>query len=99
MNETYQIKNLILIFTINFNYFIFQFCIKLAETKSTSYTHYAPVRHNFYIIKLACVKHVISVHTEPGSNPLYQNFLFKNYLSKNYMLFFKKENKILTKKC
>lgn len=42
--------------------------------------HYAPVRYSYKNIitnirigvQLACVKHVTSVHTEPGSNPLQQ---------------------------
>ena len=51
------------------------------ESKGIILMHYAPVRHfykmnylviNLINVRLACVKHVTSVHTEPGSNPLQQ---------------------------
>ena len=51
------------------------------ESKGIILMLYAPVRHfyeiNYLIInlinvRLACVKHVTSVHAEPGSNPLQQ---------------------------
>ena len=40
----------------------------------------------FIYIQLACVKHIASVHPEPGSNPLYDttknNYSLKSYVSR-----------------
>ena len=40
-------------------------------------TCYAPVRHVFLNVRLACVTPIASVHSEPGSNSF---VLFINYL-------------------
>ncbi len=47
-------------------------------TKGQILTRYAPVRHSTrsrrtFLVRLACVKHAASVHSEPGSNSPSQN--------------------------
>jgi hypothetical protein len=40
----------------------------IVKLKDKCFILYSPVRHDIIIIRLACVKYIASVHSEPGSN-------------------------------
>ena len=58
---------------------------------------YSPVRYENkfkLFVKLACVKHITSVYSEPGSNSLLYSLSILNYLN---LMFFKILNIAITK--
>jgi hypothetical protein len=65
---------------------------RVSFTKGEILTRYSPVCHSTrfrrnFLVRLACVKHAASVHSEPGSNSPYQNSLKSKCPSQSRQIF------------
>ena len=65
---------------------------RVSFTKWEILTRYSPVRHftrsrRNFLVRLACVKHAASVHSEPGSNSPYRNLKRSSHNPDKFVIF------------